>query len=453
MTGGERSWRSALSLYAEPRVLALVGLGFSAGLPYLLVFSTLAAWLRDEGVPRTAIGFFGWVGITYSIKVLWAPVVDRVRVPLLGARLGDRRAWMLCAQAGIAGGLLAMAALDPVAGLAPVAACAVLIAFCSATQDIAVDAWRIEAAGTDLQAALAAGYILGYRVALLVAGAGALYVAEYVSWPAAYATMAALTGIGVFTVLVVREPARGAGPGPADLDAAIARHGALLAGLPARMQPAARWLIGAVVCPFTDFFARQGRRALLVLAFVGLYRLGDITMGIMANPFYLDLGFDKATIAEVTKVFGFFMTIAGSALGGLLVARYGLARPLLLGAALVAGTNLLFALLAVTGPDARLLIAVVSADNVSAGIATSVFVAYLSSLTNRAYTATQYALFSSLMTLPGKFLSGFSGAVVDGIGYPAFFVYAAATGVPALVLTVLLVRDDARGRRLVIRDS
>jgi len=439
-----RSWRQALLVYTQPRVVGMIFLGFSAGLPFLLVFSTLSAWLRDVGVSRTLIGYFSWIGITYSIKVFWAPVIDRLPLPLLTRRMGKRRSWMLLAQCGIAVGLLGMALTDAQTDLTRIALFGLLVAFSSATQDITIDAYRIEAVATDLQAAMAATYVFGYRLALLAAGAGAFYVAELSSWSVAYIVMATLMLVGIGTTLVIREPSV---LFDAETRTLESRVEALMGvapgkqGLPARI---AAWFSDAMVSPFVDFFSRNGRLALIILLLIGLYKVSDITMGVMANPFYLDLGFSKTEIADVTKIFGFFMTIAGAALGGLLVVRYGIMRPLLLGAAMVASTNLLFALLAVSEPDLVLLAAVISADNLSGGIATSVFIAYLSGLTNTAYTATQYALFSSLMTLPAKLLGGFSGVIVDGYGYPSFFIYAAATGLPAILLVIYLMRNRAQ---------
>ena len=434
------SWREAFAVYRHPRVIAMLFLGFAAGLPFLLVFSTLSAWLRDLGVSRTAIGFFGWVGVTYSIKVFWAPVVDRVPIPLLTRLLGKRRSWMLLAQIGIASGLIGMAMTDPTLGLTPVALFALLVAFSSATQDIAIDAYRIEAVMKDRQAAMAATYILGYRVALLVAGAGAFYVAEYASWSDAYFAMAALMVVGLATVVIIDEPVRHQERDSIMFEERVAGFMSRSAHLPKWSRTVGGWFIGAVICPFADFFSRNGWMAIVILIFIGIFRLSDITMGIMANPFYLDLGFTKPQIANITKIFGFFMTIAGAGLGGLLVVRYGIMRPLLLGAAMVAATNLLFAIMASVGADLIWLTVVISADNISGGLANAVFIAYLSSLTNQAYTATQYALFSSLMTLPGKFISGFSGVIVDGYGYVSFFIYAAAIGIPAILLALYLMR-------------
>lgn len=439
-----RSWRDAAAVYLHRRVLAMLFLGFSAGLPFLLVFATLSAWLREAGIGRTAIGFLSWIGITYSIKFLWAPVVDRLPLPGLTAALGRRRSWMLVAMIGIAGGLAGMALVDPGRDLAAMAGIALIVAFASATQDVAIDAYRIEAVAGDLQGAMAATYQLGYRAALLAAGAGALYLAEYVSWPAAYLTMAALALVGIVTVLAIAEPETRPAPETAAQEARVAAYLGANPGQSAGRRRLAVWFIGAVICPVTDFLSRAGRAALPILLFVGLFRLSDLALASMAYPFYIDLGFSKAEIASVIKLFGFFMTVAGAFLGGMLVARYGVLRPLLLGAAMVAATNLLFALLAVAGRDLALLTVVISADNISAGLAGAAFIAYLSNLTSTAYTATQYALFSSLMTLPGKFVGGFSGIVVDTADYAGFFLYAAALGLPAIALILHLMRREKR---------
>jgi len=431
------SWRESIALYGKPKVLALLFLGFSAGLPFLLVFSTLTAWLTEAGITRTTIGFFSWIGITYSIKVFWAPVVDKLKLPVLHRLLGQRRSWMLVGQLGIAAGLALMAMNDPASDVRLMAAFGLLVAFSSATQDISIDAYRIEAAEDKYQAAMSAAYVFGYRLALLVAGAGALYLAEYLGWNLAYLVMAALMAVGMVTVFLVKEPdnLRPAAEPVVRLDEQMS--------LPQRL---AAWFADAVIGPFVDFFRRNGWYALLILLFIAVYRISDITMGVMANPFYLDIGFSKTEIADITKVFGFFMTIGGSALGGVLVARYGIRPILLIGGCMVALTNLLFAWLAMTEPTLSKLALVISADNLSGGLAIVAFIAYLSSLTSSAYTATQYALFSSLMTLPGKFIGGFSGVVVDTAGYPSFFTYAAILGIPAILLVCLLIYLDRSGR-------
>tara|TARA_B110000240_G_scaffold19897_1_gene20243 strand:- start:3 stop:1298 length:1296 start_codon:yes stop_codon:yes gene_type:complete len=419
------TWRETLLIYTNPRVIAMTFLGFSGGLPFLLVFSTLTAWLTEGNVSRSTIGFFAWIGITYSTKVLWAPVVDSIRVPFLTNILGQRRSWMLIGQIGIASGLVLMSLIGP-SDLLTLSFCAFLVAFSSATQDVAIDAFRIESAEPEHQGAMSAAYVFGYRLALLVAGAGALYLAEYFSWTITYIVMASLMLVGVVTVLLVVEPDRQADLFPLELSAIGLR----------------RWFAGAVVGPFVDFFSRNGKVAFIILLFISVFRLSDIAMGIMANPFYLDMGYSKTEIANVAKVFGFFMSIAGSLICGVLVVKWGLMRPLLIGAVAVALTNLLFASLSVLEPKVSYLAIVISADNISGGFAATAFIAYLSSLTNRAYTATQYALFSSLMTLPGKFISGFSGLVVDNFGYFEFFVVAAILGIPAILLVVWLSRYE-----------
>ncbi|GAB5471250.1 MAG: MFS transporter [Rhodospirillales bacterium] len=451
MAGRAKDWKGAVATYGRPKVLVLLLLGFAAGLPFLLVFSTLSAWLHDAGVARADIGFFGWIGMTYSIKVVWSPIVDRVAFPVLTPWLGRRRGWMLAAQLGIAGGLVGMALLGPDTHLAIFALLAVLVAFSSATQDIALDAFRIETAPMEEQGALAAAYQLGYRIALLSSGAGALFIADGFGWEAAYLAMAVAMAVGMLTVLAVKEP-------PPDLEGEARRlaqwQAALVrAGVDAgRLAKILAWLATAVVAPFADFFKRHGLMALTILAFIGLFRISDLVMGIMANPFYLDLGFTKSQIAEVAKIYGFFMTIAGAALGGVAVARFGVLWPLLPGAIAVAVSNLFFAYLSTIGPDLGWLAATISADNLASGFAGTALIAYLSSLTSRAYTATQYALFSSFMTLPGKFISGFSGQQVDAWGYDVFFVYSACMGIPAVLLALYLIRAqpafDARQEAL-----
>ena len=435
-------WRAAIAVYTRPRVVGMVFLGFAAGLPFLLVFTTLSAWLTKSGVDRTTIGFFSWIGITYSIKFFWAPVVDRLPLPLLTRLIGKRRSWMLAAQICIALGLSGMALTDPGANLTQLALFGLLVAFGSATQDITIDAYRIEAVDRDLQGAMAASYVLGYRLALLTAGAGALHLANLTSWTLTYLSMAGLMGIGMLTTLVIREPQHRPDRLASEVEHQLTRavgiegsHGTL-----ARLLA---WFSDAVVSPFVEFFRRNGRMAVTILLLVGCYKLSDITMGVMANPFYIDLGFGLDDIANVTKVFGFFMTIAGAALGGILVVRYGILPPLLAGAILVASTNLLFVWLAVSEPRLASLALVVSADNLSGGFATSAFIAWLSSLTSSHYTATQYALFSSLMTLPAKFIGGFAGMVVDSAGYASFFLYAGLLGVPAILLAAYLQRRAA----------
>jgi PAT family beta-lactamase induction signal transducer AmpG len=440
-----RGWLEAAAAYRHPRVLAMLFLGFSAGLPFMLVFSTLSAWLREVGVERATIGMLSWVGIIYSIKFFWAPVVDRLPLPLLHRLLGRRRSWMLLAQAGIAVGLFNIAHLDPVGHLGTLAALALLVAFSSATQDVAIDAWRIEAVPQSMQGVMAAAYQLGYRIAIMVASAGALWIAADFGWTAAYTAMAAMVGVGIATTLVIAEPQ------PRVAQQSLAQEQRVIDWLERRahwhvsLRHAGSWFVGAVVCPFVDFFTRYGRRlAVLMLAFIASYRLTDFTMGVMANPFYLDVGYTLKEIAAVAKGYGVIMSILGTILGGVAVARLGTVKSLALGSILVIASNLLFMTLAFQAdPSLAGLAMVVSADNLAMGVAGTALIAYLSSLTSASYTATQYALFSSMYALPGKLLMGTSGFVVDAIGYPWFFVYTSALGLPALVMLYFLSRRSA----------
>ena len=508
------TWAETLKVYLEPATLRMLFLGFSAGLPLLLVLGTLSFRLREAGVDRATIGFLSWVGLAYGLKWIWAPLVDRVRLPLMSRWLGQRRAWLLLAQLAIMAGLVGMALTDPKQALGPVVWFAVLVAFASATQDIALDAFRIESAGSEKQGALAAAYQTGYRLAMIWAGAGVLWIAarsetdaaavyEHGAWQVAYLVMAASMLVGVATVLLSREPIpRDAGAERAERVVAAERfqregivftwpqalffvalllllvamvrapmgnvrwpeaafYGLLLVAAILGMRrgagglkpwrvpvappaaPLVAWVDSVVIRPFADFILRYRWQAGLILALIAVYRISDVVMGIMANPFYVDMGFTKDEVAAVSKVFGVIMTLVGAFLGGVLALRIGVMRTLMLGAILSAASNLLFAWLAGIGHDLRMLIFVVSADNLSSGIASAAFVAYLSSLTNIQYSATQYALFSSLMLLLPKWIAGFSGKYVDAFGYANFFVSTAILGVPVLVLVWLATRNLA----------
>ena len=437
-----RGWADAVLAYRNPQVAAMLFLGFSAGLPFMLVFSTLSAWLREVGIERATIGMLSWVGIIYTVKFFWAPVVDKLRLPVLHRLLGRRRSWMLLGQVGIAIGLLNMAHMSPVGNLAVVASLALLVAFSSATQDIAVDAWRIESAPTEMQGVMAAAYQLGYRIAMMVASAGALWIAADHSWIVSYTSMAACACIGIVTTLVVREPVARVIKHTLAQEARVSDWLERKAHWPESMRNLGAWFVGAVVNPFVDFFTRYGvKLAVLMLAFIGSYRLADFTMGVMSNPFYLDVGFTLKEIAAVAKGFGVFWSILGTLVGGMAVARLGVIRSLALGSVLVIIANLMFAAFAsYNQPNLLGLAFLISADNLAMGIAGTSLIAYLSSLTSASYTATQYALFSSIYALPGKLLMGTSGFVVDAIGYPAFFVYTSTLGLPALVLLFFLAR-------------
>jgi PAT family beta-lactamase induction signal transducer AmpG len=428
------SWLATFKVYLEPPTLRMLALGFSAGLPLLLVLGTLSFWLREAGIDRTTIGYLSWVGLAYAFKWAWAPLVDRLPIPLLTRRLGRRRSWLLCSQLAIMAGLVAMSFNDPQVALQPVVWGALAVAFGSATQDIALDAYRIESADSDRQAALAAAYQTGYRLAMIWAGAGVLWIAaraevaqaanyQFAAWQTAYLVMAASMAVGALTVLWSPEPAHAPMP--------VARN-------------LRDWLRSALVEPFADFLRRYRWQAGLILALIAVYRISDVVMGIMANPFYVDMGYTKDEVAAVTKIYGVIMTLAGAFIGGALAMRLGVMRVLLLGAVLSAASNLLFALLSTRGHDLQGLILVISADNLASGIASAAFIAYLSSLTNISYSATQYALFSSMMLLLPKFLAGYSGRFVDAFGYPNFFIATALLGIPVLLLVWLASRIRLR---------
>ena len=479
-------WAQAISVYFRPQVLTMLFLGFAAGLPFLLVFSTLTFWLAELDIQKATIGYFSWIGITYSIKVFWAPVVDRVSLPKLTNALGKRRSWMLLAQFGIGVGLVGMAVTDPAADIEQVAFFALVVAFFSATQDITIDAYRIEAADIQYQGAMAATYQLGYRIAMIVAGAGALYLAEFWTWPVAYMVMAACVLIGFVTVLVVKEPDHADIPIVQLNDTAIQQQvsrnfvaigllimvmatigvfwsshyllrsvfavlivlslfllGVSVSARNGRAPTLVGWFYTSVIQPFIDFFTRFGVMAIVILVFVGVFRLSDISMGSMANVLYVDLGYTKTEIANVAKVYGVILSMLGAFFGGVLVARYGVSRPLVLAALLVSLTNLVFAWLATVDTEIQNLMAAISADNFSAGLAGSIFIAYLSSLVNKAYTATQYALFSSLFTLPGKIVAGFSGVIVESYGFVLFFIYVALLGLPAIMLALFFAKSTS----------
>jgi PAT family beta-lactamase induction signal transducer AmpG len=424
------SWLASWRIYVQPTSLRMLFLGFAAGLPLLLVLGTLSFRLREAGIDRSTIGYLSWVGLAYAFKWVWAPLVDRMPIPYLTRRLGRRRSWLLLAQCMVIIGLMGMALSDPRETLGPIVWCALMVAVGSATQDIALDAFRIESAEPTQQAALAASYQTGYRLAMIWAGAGVLWVAAWVqgdnpagyvqqAWQTAYLAMAASMAVGLFTVLISKEP------------------------IPAELPPARNvkeWLQGALIDPFADFLKRYKWQAVLILSLIAVYRISDVVMGIMANPFYVDMGYTKAEVATVTKVYGVLMTLLGAFVGGVMALRWGVMRILMLGAILSALSNLLFAWLSGHGHDVQALIFVVSADNLASGIASAAFIAYLSSLTNIQYSATQYALLSSMMLLLPKFIAGFSGDFVNAHGYADFFNATALLGLPVLVLVGLAWR-------------
>ncbi|WP_273858792.1 AmpG family muropeptide MFS transporter [Photobacterium sp. GSS17] len=430
-------WR----VYLNRKVLIMLALGFSSGLPLLLVFGTLSFWLREAEVSRTDIGFFSWVALAYGFKWIWSPLIDRFPIPVLSSLLGRRRGWMIFSQLMIILSLLGMAVSNPQADLMQLAIFAVIVAFSSASQDIVIDAYRIEMATERLQAALAAAYMTGYRLAMIMAGAGALALAawfgsnsEYdpVGWQSAYFIMAGLMLIGLITALCIHEP--NIDSSAIDNAERAHRQKLLERGLSRWQARLLAWFYTAAVMPFKDFFDRYGKQALLLLVLIGCYRISDVVMGVMANAFYVDMGFTKTEVASVSKIYGVIMTLAGAGLGGILVSRYSTLRILALGAILSAVTNLAFMLFTYIGNSLPMLTLVISLDNLSAGIATAAFITFMSSLTNVAFSATQYALFSSIMLLFPKFIAGFSGMYVDMFGYNTFFFTTALIGLPVLLL-------------------
>lgn len=419
------NWLSRLSApYRNPVALRMFFLGFSSGLPLLLVLGTLSFRLRESGVDLKTIGFMSWVGLCWGMKWLWAPLVDRLPLPFFTKKLGRRRSWLLFSQTGIFIGLVLLAFTQPDAGLTQTAVFALLTAFFGATQDIALDAYRIESGTEDEQAAFAAMYQTGYRLAMIWSGAGALALAAAFEsgsmngWFISYLVMAVSLLPGVITVLMGSEPA-------------------VKTVMTTKPKNVASWIYEATCLPFIDFFKRFGGWAIIVLLLIATYRISDVVMGVMANPFYSDMGFTKEEVAAVSKVFGVVMTLLGAFVGGVVALRIGVMKTLFLGGVLSAATNLLFSVLATRGHDLTFLIFTVSADNLAGGLASAAFVAYLSGLTNTAYSATQYALFSSVMLLLPKFLAGFSGVAVEAIGYSGFFTATACMGLPVLLLVVL----------------
>ncbi len=486
------SWSNAFAIYLNRRVVAMLFLGFSAGLPLFLIFSTLSLWLRDAGVDRSAVTYFSWAALAYSFKFIWAPIIDKLPLPFLHIVLGRRRSWLLLAQLAVILAIILMAMIDPSQGLSGMAFAAVLLGFSSASQDIVIDAYRIEAVKKEYQAAMSAMYIAGYRIGMLVSVAGGLYLASYFgvenkysysAWQTTYFIMAAVMLVGVITTLLIKEP---------DVNkkqdvylhnlndylrffimfvvmvvAFIYGYQLFNFGLTnALLNETTRLLTSLLfslfgiyllvvlnvvnkkmvystyIEPVADFFKRYGKAAILLLLLVGLYRISDIVLGVIANVFYYDLGFSKNEIATTTKVFGIIMTLLGGFIGGLMTMRYGVMRILFLGAILSALTNLLFMWLAQSGNDIVLLSGVIAADNLSAGLASAAFIAYLSSLTNISFTAVQYAILSSLMTLLPKLLGGYSGGMVNELGYSNFFLMTALMGLPVIFLIYYLMKKN-----------
>ena len=451
-------WRLVLANLRQPKVLVMLLLGFSSGIPIYLVGNTLGFWMRENAIELSTIGFLSWVGLAYSLKFLWAPLVDKLDAPVFGRWLGRRRGWMLLSQLVAAAALVGMALVQPREGqlllagfvldqLLVFGALALVVAFASATQDIVIDAWRIESADSnEQQGLLTSTSTLGYRGALLVTDALILIFAANVGWSVSYEIMALLLGVGVVATLMAREPA-------SSLLAAATPH-------PALFTP--KGLFDALVGPFVAFFRQHGSWALLMLLTISLYRLPDFVMGPMANPFYADLGIAKETVGAVRGSVGLVATIIGIAAAGLCAVRYGFIPTLLTGAVLGPGSNLAFAYLALHGADEGVFAAAMIIDNFCSGFAGVALVGYMSSLTNVGYTATQYALLSSFYALLGKMLKGFSGVVVEHLetgrtlleAYSLFFVGTALVGIPALLLCIrLTMRNHGPGDGTTQREA
>jgi PAT family beta-lactamase induction signal transducer AmpG len=411
-------WISALSVYRDRRIFCVLCLGFSSGLPLALVAGTLSVWLAELGVSRTVIGLFALVGLPYTLKFLWSPLIDGLRLPILTAALGRRRGWAIATQIALIAAALALGASDPTADPGMTAALALLVAFCSASQDIVIDAYRVEILSERQQGAGAAAIQIGYRIAMVVSGAGALYMASFFGWFAAYAFVGALVLVGIAAILLNPEPS--AAP------AGVEKKGA------------AAWIKVHVVEPLTEFAGRPGWG--WVLLFILLYKFGDAVAAVMTGPFYIGIGFSKIEIANVTKAFGVAMSIAGAVAGGAMVAKLGTLRALLVAGLLQAASNLMFVAQAMAGHDIAMLTATIAIENLTGGMGTAAFVAYLSGLCNVAFTATQYALLSSLMAVGRTVLASSGGWIADQMDWVSFFLVSTVAAVPGLILLVWMMR-------------
>ncbi len=414
---------ASLKAYRDRRILFILLLGFSSGLPLLLVLSTLSARLRDAGVSTATIGLFAYVLAPYTFKFAWAPLVDRVPVPGLTRLLGRRRSWLLVAQAGLILSILLLARTDPATDTLRLALAALAVSFFSASQDIVIDAWRVEILPQEKLGAGAAVVVVGYRLGMFAAGAGTLFLADRIGWTSAYTAMAALVLVGVLAALLAPEPVPPPGSAP-----------------PATGAKA--WIESGIVAPFRDFFARRGIAvACVILVFISLYKASDVMLTLMANPFYLDVGFTKTEIAEVSGTFGLFVGLFGGVLGGAAAFRLGLLRALLVTGILQGASNLAFAALAVSGPVKWAFYLAILVENLTGGMGTAVFVAYLSSLCTTHFTATQYALLTSFMQLFAKFVMvPSSGFIAQALGWPGFFVLSTLFALPGLALVLWLRR-------------
>jgi len=432
-----KSWLEASKIYFDRRILAILFLGFSSGLPLLLVYGTLSYWLGVEGVSLATIGFFSLARLPYTFKFLWAPLIDQVRLPFVHRLIGHRRSWALLSQIFLMLSIFGLGHSNPAQTPEMTALFAVMVAFFSATQDILIDAYRIELLKDDEQGAGAAMYVNGYRLGMLVAGALAIGLSDWISWPLVYSVMAGLIVIGMITVLLNREPENLAAE--QQLQERKAHSARLIE------NGTAPWLAAlsanfkiAVIHPFKDFMTRAGW--IWVLVFIVLYKMGEAMLGAMANPFYYQIGFNATEIASVTKVFGLGATLIGGMIGGVAVYRYGIMRALLYCGIVQMLSTLLFALQAEIGHNVPMLMVAISGENITAGMATTAFVAYLSSECNSAYTATQYALLSSFMAVPRDMFAALSGIMADQLGWTLFFIVCSAIALPALFLLVWMRR-------------
>lgn len=431
-------WQKALSLLKNRTFVVMLLLGFSSGLPFMLVGNTMGFWLREQGTDLTTIGFLSWVGFAYSMKFLWSPIVDRVKLPFLNPRLGHRRSWLVLSQVLIGVALFCMAIATPNPNqLTIFIVCALVAAFASATQDIVVDAWRIESSEQSEQLALlSSAYQLGYRGALLVTDALILILAASIGWQLSYELMAVLMALGIAATFMAKEPLASKAIGAEKQTSLLSAQG----------------LFDAIVGPFLQFFTTHGKWALVMLLAISLYRLPDFVMGPMNNPFYVDLGLSKEVVGAVRGSAGLVAGVVGIAFAGLFTLRFGFKSTLILGAILGPGSNLAFAWLAYVGADIGAFTTAMVIDNFATGFAGTALVGYMSSLTSIGYTATQYALLSSFYALLGKFLKGFSGFWVDQLklthpvleAYAWFFVGTALVGIPAVVLCLLLTQQKAK---------
>ena len=418
----------------QPKMLAMMSLGFASGLPFMLIYSELAFWMKKEGVDLSVIGFFSWIGLAYTFKVFWAPLVDRIKLPGPLGQMGQRRSWMLIAIIGTIIGMLTIASSDPSQNLTRLALGAVILATAGATLDISIDAWRIEAAPNDEQANMAATYVLGYRMAIIAAGLSYIVAGQF-NWNIAYLFMACVMAFNGCVVFFIKEPTRAARRKALTLAQAVTEN---------------------VVNPFFSFVGRLGPWTPIVFLLVATYLISDKTMGPMAKPLYEHIGYTETQVGFVSTFFGPWPVVIGGFLGGLISIRFGLMRCLIIGSIFMVLTNAAFAWLAtVDDPKTAYLFVTVGADNLAAGFAATVFIAYLSSLTELKFAATQYAFLSAMFNLVGKTLSGFTGIMATKMGFETFFIFSACLGIPAIILTLIILAfgpDAAKGIRPSINE-